>query len=116
MGNRIKKSEVYDNRFYRMPKALFVLEKYKKLSLAAKVLYGILDDRRELSLKNEWIDKDNNIYLIFSRKAIEELLCLSNKPVISAFKELNTYGLIEEVKQGLNKPNIIYVCHIDLES
>lgn len=115
MGTRINRSEAYDNRFYRIPKVLFKLEKYKKLSLAAKVLYGILDDRRELSLKNEWIDEDDNIYLIFSRKAIEEMLCLSNKPVIRAFKELNEYGLIEEIKRGLNKPNIIYVCHPDVE-
>jgi len=54
--------------------------------------------------------------LIFSRKAIEEMLCLSNKPVVSAFKELNAYGLIEEIKRGLNKPNIIYVCHPDVET
>lgn len=114
MGNRIKRSEVYDNRFYRIPKALFIMQKYKKLSLLAKVLYGILDDRRELSLKNEWIDKDDNIYLIYTRKEIEKMVCMSNVPVTNAFKELNDYGLIEEVKQGLNKPNIIYVCHIGL--
>jgi len=43
------------------------------------------------------------------------MTCLSNVQVTNAIKELNKYGLIEEVKQGLNKPNIIYVCHIDLE-
>ena len=114
MGNRIKASEVYDNRFYRIPKSLFKVEKYKKMSLTAKVLYGLLDDRRELSLKNKWIDEEDNIYLIFTRAEIQEILCLSDRPVTSAFKELNTYGLIEEIKQGLTKPNIIYVCHIDL--
>lgn len=113
MSNRIKKSEVYENRFYRIPKAFFKTEKYKPLSLYAKVIYGFLDDRRELSLKNNWVDEEDNIYLIFTRKEIQEMLCLSNVPVTKAFKELNEYGLIEEAIQGLNKPNLIYVCHID---
>ena len=116
MGKRIKKSEVYENRFYRIPKAFFKTEKYKTLSLYAKVIYGFLDDRRELSLKNNWVDSDDNIYLIFTRKEIQEMLCLSNVPVTNAFKELNKFGLIEEVIQGLNKPNLIYVCHIDFEN
>ena len=116
MGKRIKKSEVYENRFYRIPKAFFKTEKYKTLSIYAKVIYGFLDDRRELSLKNNWVDSDDNIYLIFTRKEIQEMLCLSDKPVTNAFKELNEYELIEEVIQGLNKPNLIYVCHIDYEN
>lgn len=116
MGKRIKRSEVYENRFYRIPKAFFKTEKYKTLSLYAKVIYGFLDDRRELSLKNNWVDSDDNIYLIFTREEIQEMLCLSNVPVTNAFKELNKFGLIEEVIQGLNKPNLIYVCHIDFEN
>ena len=116
MGKRIKKSEVYDNRFYRIPKTFFVFEQYKKMSLYAKMLYGFLDDRRELSLKNNWVDKYDNIYLIFTRESVRELLCLSDKTVTKAFKELKEKGLIEEVRQGLNKPNIIYVCHLDTEN
>lgn len=116
MGKRIKASEVYENRFYRIPKAFFNTDKYKGLSLYAKVIYGFLDDRRELSLKNNWIDSDGNIYMIFTRKKIQEMLCLSDKPVTNAFKELNNYGLIEETRQGINKPNLIYVCHINYEN
>jgi len=116
VGRRISVDKVYENRFYRIPKAFFNTEKYKKLSLYAKVLYGFLDDRRELSLKNNWVDSNRDIYLIFTRKDIQEMLCISDKPVTKAFKELNNYGLIEEVRQGLNKPNIIYVCHIDYEN
>ena len=114
MGNRIKKSEAYENRFYRLPKGFFKLEKYRKMSLEAKVLYGFLDDRRELSLKNNWVDAEDSIYLIFTRAEVQEMLCLGNKTVIKAFKELRDYGLIEEIRQGLNKPNLIYVCHLDL--
>lgn len=115
MGKRISKDEVYDNRFYRIPKAFFKVDKYKDMSLAAKITYGFLDDRRELSLKNNWVDDENNIYLIFTRNELGEMLCLSNKTVVKAFKELRDMELIEEVRQGVNKPNLIYVCHLDLE-
>lgn len=113
MGKRYSKNEVYENRFYKIPKAFFKTEEYKDMSLYSKVIYGFLDDRRELSLKNNWVDKENNIYLIFTRKEIQDMLCLSDKPVSRAFQELTKKGLIEEVVQGLNKPNLIYVCHID---
>lgn len=114
--SRIKANEVYENRYYRIPKIFFKESKYKDMSLDAKVLYGFLDDRRELSLKNSWINEKGEIYLIYTRKDIQDMLCLSDKPVTRAFKELQAYGLIEEERQGLNKPNLIYICHIDYEN
>jgi len=114
MGSRIKVSEIYANRYYRIPMQIF-RGKYKVLSNNARLLYGILDNRRELSQKNNWIDEENNIYLIFSRKEAEELLCVSNVPVTKAFHQLIEIGLIDEVKRGLNMPNLIYVCHVDLD-
>jgi len=41
------------------------------------------------------------------------MICLNDKQVKRAFKKLNEYGLIEEIRQGLNRPNLIYVGHID---
>ena len=113
MGKRKNREDVYKNKFYRIPQEFFKNDKYKKMSLAAKLLYGFLDDRTDLSLKNNWIDENGDIYLIFTRKEIQEMLCLSDKPVTAAFRELNKYGLIEEIKLGLNKPNLIYICHLD---
>jgi hypothetical protein len=113
MGKRIKANEVAEERYYKIPKAFFLTEKYKTMSLEAKVIYGFLKDRSSLSLKNNWIDEEGSVYLIFTRKHIQEMLCLSDKPVTKAFKQLIEFGLIEEERQGLNKPNLIYVCHID---
>ena len=50
--------------FYMLHKALFVNEKYKKLSDSAKVTYAILNDRVSLSIKNNWIDDNGDIYFI----------------------------------------------------
>ena len=45
--------------FYRIPKALFVDERFKPISAEAKILYGILLDRMGLSRKNGWLDEDD---------------------------------------------------------
>lgn len=60
-------------------------------------------------MKNEWIDEDGNIFLIFSRKEAGEKLNLSDKTVTKAFRELNNVKLIYEKRLGFRKKNIIYV-------
>lgn len=95
--------------FYRIPKELFTNPKYKKLSAEAKILYGLLLDRNSLSIKNGWVDERGYIYIFFSRDEVMEMLGISNKKAVELFKELRETDLIEEVRQGLNKPNIIFV-------
>ena len=56
--------------FFRIPKLLFTDPIFTKLSSDAKVLYGILLDRMNLSMKNNWIDEENKVYIIFT---IEEI-------------------------------------------
>ena len=61
-------------------------------------------DILSLSIKNNWIDKETgNIYLIFTRKKIQELLHLSDKTVTIAFKELKACELIYEKKTAMFK-------------
>lgn len=40
--------------FYRVPKVLFTKEQFKQLSAEAKILYGIMLDKLDLSVKNKW--------------------------------------------------------------
>ncbi len=49
-------SESNNFTFYRVPKVLFVDDKYKAVSTDAKMLYGLLLDPMSLSAKNGWID------------------------------------------------------------
>ena len=44
-------------RFYQTPKALFKNPRYKGLSLGPKLMYSILRDRLDMSIKNNWKDK-----------------------------------------------------------
>ena len=41
--------------FYKIPKLLFTDEHFKKVSVEAKVLYGLMLDRMSLSVKNQWL-------------------------------------------------------------
>ena len=105
-----KSNETLENKFYQIPQELFVNSLYKdKLNSDSKILYAFLIDRLSLSQKNNWKDSENNVYLIFTRQEVQEKLGLSEKNVIKAFKQLSDVKLIADKKQGLGKPNLIYV-------
>ena len=108
-----KINETLEYSFYQMPQELFDNEKYKKLSLEAKVIYSFLLNRMKLSKINHWINNQGEIYLIYTRKEIQSKLNLSDKPVTRAFKELRNANLIKEEKQGFGKPNLIYIGKIE---
>ena len=111
-----KSNETLENKFYQIPQELFVNSLYKdKLNSDSKILYAFLIDRLSLSQKNNWKDSDNNVYLIFTRQEVQEKLNLSEKTVIKAFKQLSDVKLISDKRQGLGKPNLIYVGKIKHE-
>lgn len=109
-----KVNESFEHLYYQIPMELFFNTKYKdKLNSDSKILYGFLLNRLTLSAKNNWIDENGSIFLIFTRKEVQELLNLSDKTVTKAFKQLKDCKLIYEKKQGANKPNLIYVGKIE---
>ena len=96
--------------FYRIPKLLFTHPAFKRMSTEAKTLYGILLDRMNLSAKNNWIDEEGRVYIIFTVDEIMEALGCAEQKAIKLLSELDTKaGLIERKRQGLGKPNLIYV-------
>lgn len=95
--------------FYRIPKVLFIDPKFKKLSIEAKLLYGLFLDRMSLSAKNEWFDEQGRVFIIFTIEEIMEALGCAKAKSVSLLKELETISLIERKRQGLGKPNIIFV-------
>ena len=109
-----KSNETLEHKYYQIPQELFVNKKYKnKLNSDSKILYAFLLDRLSLSQKNHWIDEDNNVYLIFTREEVQEKLNLSDKTVTKSFKILMEVNLVQEKRQGLGKPNLIYVGKIN---
>lgn len=107
----IKKSEVTGFlSFFKFPKPFIYDEKYKTLSNNAKMLYMLLFDRLELSLKNGWYDKEGNVFQYYTNEQLMiDLNCNSNNTIIKIKKELKDAGLMTEVRQGMNLPNRIYL-------
>ncbi len=101
--------EVKNNQFFQFPQWL-LKEPYNQLSHRAMLMYMILWDRRGLSEKNNWYDKDGKVYVYFTNEQFMETLgTKSNKTIVEAKKELHKIGLLEEVQQGINKPNRLYI-------
>lgn len=55
--------------FYRIPKVLFTDQRYKSVSVEAKLLYGLLLDRMSLSIRNGWLDVDGRVYQYYDEGA-----------------------------------------------
>ena len=111
-----KNNEILENSYYQIPQELFVNSLYKeKLNSDSKILYAFLLDRLSLSQRNHWFDEYGRVYLIFTREEVQNKLCLSEKTVTKAFKQLLEVNLISEKRQGLEKPNLIYVGKIQHE-
>ena len=92
--------------FYKIPKLLFTDEHFKKVSVEAKVLYGLMLDRMSLSVKNQWLDGEGRAYIYYSLEDIMDALGCSNKKAITIMKELDAeagIGLIEKKRQGQGK-------------
>ena len=96
--------------FYRIPKMLFTDDRFWNVSTDAKLLYGILLDRMNLSARNGWMDSAGRVYIIFTlEETMAALNCGDNKAT-KLYNELEKKcGLIERKRQGLGKPNLIYV-------
>jgi len=104
----LKISEVKNNAFYQMPQWLYE-PPYNALSDKAKQIYMFLFDRRALSIQNKWFDEKGDVFVYFTNEQLMEKLNCSNKPIIQAKKELHDIGLLREVRQGVNKPNRLYI-------
>lgn len=95
--------------FYKVPKLLYTDLRFKGISSDAKTLYGLLLDRVSLSTKNKWIDEQGRIFVYCTVEAIEAALGCADQKAQKLLSELESIGLIEKKRQGLGKPNRIYV-------
>lgn len=85
---------------------------FQHVSAEAKLLYGLLLDRMDLSVKSGWHDKMGRVYIYFTLAEIQENLNCGHDKATKLLVELDTpngCGLIERVKQGQGHPAKIYV-------
>ena len=98
--------------FYRIPRLLIKDKRFKGLSSDAKLLYGLMLDRMSLSMKNGWLDAENRVYIHYTIENIMDDLDCAKATAVKIMAELDSkkgIGLIGKKRQGLGKPDIIYV-------
>lgn len=96
--------------FYRIPKRLITGDEFQDTSTEAKLLYGLMLDRLQLSIRNQWLDSLNRVYIIYTVEDIMADLHCGNQKACKLLSELeNKTGLIKRKRQGLGKPSLIYV-------
>lgn len=74
--------------FYRVPKVLFTEDCFWNVSTDAKLLYGILLDRMNLSARNGWLDEEGRVYIIFTIEEIKGALGCAEKKAVKLLDEL----------------------------
>lgn len=88
---------------------------YAQLSNDAKLAYGALYNRCQLSIrsyesgKRDFVDEHGSVFLIFTVEELMEFLDKSNKTITKIKTELKQKKLLREERQGLNKPNRLYL-------
>lgn len=93
--------------FYRIPKVLFTDNRFQNISTEGKVLYGLLLDRESLSMENGWINDEGRVYIIFTLTTIRQAMNCAEKSAIKYLTELEEFGLIERIRQGFGKGDVI---------
>ena len=107
-------TEAEQYTFYRIPKVLFTDPGFRRITADAKILYGLMLDRMGLSIRNNWLDEQERVFIYFTLEEAMDAMCCGHNKAVSLFTELDKVGLIERKKQGQGRPTKIYVKNFTL--
>lgn len=96
--------------FLRVPKELLTAEKWRALSLRAKIAYSLMLERELSSRENQrfW-DSEGYPYIIYPQAELANILGISLPVVRKVLAELEGAELIKRKRQYLTLPDRIYV-------
>lgn len=92
--------------FYPVPMILFE-KQFTDLSTEAKILYGMLLSKADLSQKNGWND-NGKIYIYFTIKETMTKLSCGEQKASRLMLELEKHSLIARKRHGCGKPYRIF--------
>lgn len=97
--------------FVKVPKDLFRVPQYEKLSALAKLLYGFLLDRTSLSGANgeAWTDDDGENFIYYPITEVMERFQCGHDKAAALLQELERAGLITRTLKGRGRPYRIVV-------
>jgi len=112
----MKQTDIQNVYHMQMPRWLFSDPRYCDMSLDAKVTYTFLLNRFQLSRRNNWVNEQGEVFVIFPRKALAKELRICEQRITAAFRKLVELELVWEKRCGRGDANQIYlatVCPID---
>ena len=84
---------------------LFLMEApHKEMSCEAKLLYGLLLRRVNLSRKSGWLDDCGRVFQHYTIAEVCKSLCCCKQKALDTLRELEQADLLERRNQGLGKP------------
>lgn len=95
--------------YIKIPRKLFTDEKYKDLSLDAKVIYAFMLCRFNLSEFKGWKDKNGKTYFIYTFESLSQLVGKSVRIVSRYLGELKKANLIYSKKLSNCHPTFYYL-------
>lgn len=95
--------------YFKLSTVLVKGELYRNMSINAKYAYAILEDRRSVSLANNWFDEDENLFFIYTNAELSEILGVSTRTVSSIKKELIEYRLLEQKEAVTGRASRLYL-------
>lgn len=96
--------------FYIVPSRLFTDSRFFDLSAEAKILYSIMLDRMKLSVKNNWVDDKNRVYIVFKVEEVTQYINCGKNKAIKLLQELTEWKLIRRDRTGDRRyPALTYV-------
>ena len=103
------KNEASQFAFIRIPRIMMTEELFSPLSIQAKILYGLLLDRMSDAKRNNWLDDENKVYVVYPIAEIMEDMNISKKSAIKSLSELVEIGLVEKKQRGFGMPSCLYI-------
>lgn len=105
---RIKIDDIEENNFYKMPKKIYEFD----LKPVDRELYMLCLENWRLSVKNNWINENGEIFFYASQNKLAKQMKVSKPTIISSFKNLISKELLEAEKE-LGEANMYYLAELN---
>ncbi|MGM9539883.1 replication initiator protein A [Anaerovibrio sp.] len=109
MGERFNIKDIDKERYIAIPMALFTQENYAGLDNTARLIYGFLKSRLNLSRINKWFDESGDIFFIAKISEMADFFGISKGSVSKKMAMLEDAGLLERKKMGGHQADRLYL-------
>ncbi len=93
---RVKIDSIEQSNFYKMPKKIYEYD----LKPVDRELYMLCLENWRLSISNNWVNEDGEIYFYATQEILAKKMNLDKKSVMRSFKKLVEIGILQVEKEN----------------